>query len=59
MVTELSLITISTESILELHSKVRTKNIKNEQPRITDKLTVCVYPIATIRSVSALTGLDK
>ena len=61
-ITELSLVAVSTESILELHSKLtsQNQNIKNEQPRVMNKLTVCIYPMAPIRpEVSALTGLDN
>ena len=61
-ITELSLVAVSTESILELHSKLtsQNQNIKKEQPRVMNKLTVCIYPMAPIRpDVSALTGLDN
>ena len=61
-VTQLSLVAVRTESILELHSKLTCQNQSNkdEQPRVMDKVTVCVYSMVPIRpEVSDLTGLDN
>ena len=65
-ITELSLVAVNTESILDLNtmliSHLQKKRIKVESlfPRVMNKLTVCVYPMATIRpEVSVITGLDN
>jgi oligoribonuclease (3'-5' exoribonuclease) len=62
-ITELSLVAVNTENILELSPKLRTHHPKNNieveslLPRVMNKLTVCLYPMATIRpEVSDITG---
>ena len=65
-ITELSLVAVNTESILELNALLISHLQKNKLkvdrmlPRVMNKLTICVYPMATIRpEVSGITGLDK
>ena len=65
-ITELSFVAVNTESILDLNamliSNLQKSRIKVESllPRVMNKLTVCVYPMATIRpAVSVITGLDN
>ena len=65
-ITELSFVAVITESILDLNamliSNLQKNRIKVESifPRVVNKLTVCVYPMATILpAVSAITGLDN
>jgi three prime repair exonuclease-1 len=65
-ITELSLVAVNTESILDLNvvllSHLQKNNINVERifPRVLNKLTICVYPMATIRTeVSEITGLDN
>ena len=65
-ITELSLVAVNTESIIDLNamllSHLQKSNIKVESmlPRVMNKLTVCVYPLATILpEVSVITGLDN
>jgi three prime repair exonuclease-1 len=65
-ITELSFVAVNTESILDLNAMLiscpQKSRIKVESlfPRVMNKLTVCVYPMATIRpEVSVLTGLDN
>ena len=65
-ITELSFVAVNTESILDLNamliSNIQKNRIKVESlfPRVVNKLTVCLYPMATILpEVSAITGLDN
>ena len=65
-ITELSLVAVNTKDVLELHSKLvthlqeRKADVESVLPRIMNKLTVCVYPMAIIRpEVSEITGLDN
>ena len=70
-VCEISLIAVDTSDILELHESLLniTSDRTNEDtsiqvetfsPRILNKLTLCVYPMATIVPlVSSMTGLDN
>ena len=65
-ITELSLVAVNTESILDINamllSHLQNRNIKIDRmlPRVMNKLTICVYPMATIRpEVSGITGLDN
>ena len=62
-ITELSLVAVNTESILDLNEMLLSQSkVKVERmlPRVMNKLTVCVYPMATIRpEVSGITGLDN
>jgi DNA polymerase III epsilon subunit-like protein len=64
--TEVSLVAVNTESILDLNamllSRLQKRKIKVESmlPRVMNKLTVCVYPMASILpEVSVITGLDN
>ena len=54
---------VNTESILDLNEMLLSQSkVKVERmlPRVMNKLTVCVYPMATIRpEVSGITGLDN
>ena len=65
-ITELSFVAVNTKDILELHSKLMTHlqerktDVESILPRIMNKLTMCVYPMAIIRpEVSEITGLDN
>jgi len=65
-ITELSLVAVNTESILDINamllSHLQKSNLKIDRmlPRVMNKLTICVYPMATIRpEVSGITGLDN
>ena len=65
-ITEVSLVAVNTASILDLNamllSRLKKSKIKVESmlPRVMNKLTVCVYPMATILpEVSVITGLDN
>lgn len=65
-ITELSLVAVNTESILDLNamllSHLQKSKLKVDRmlPRVMNKLTICVYPMATIRpEVSGITGLDN
>ena len=65
-ISELSFVAVNIEDILELHSQIKrhfpecSNQIESLLPRVMNKLTVCVYPMATIRpEVSEITGLDN
>ena len=65
-ITELSLVAVDTESIQDLnkmlvsHLQTNRNKVESLFPRVMNKLTVCVYPMATIRpEVSVITGLDN
>ena len=65
-ITELSLVAVNMRNILELNSQLISPHQKNRFnvecifPRVMNKLTVCVYPMATIRpEVSDITELDN
>ena len=70
-VCELSLIAVDTSDILELHESLLNSisvrrnedtsiQVETFSPRIVNKLTLCVYPMATIVPlVSIMTGLDN
>ena len=70
-VCEISLIAVNTSDILDLHESLlnsisgRTNEdtiiqVETCSPRIVNKLTLCVYPMATIVPfVSSMTGLDN
>ena len=65
-ISELSLIAVNIEDILELHSQIKrqfpecSNQIESLLPRVMNKLTICLYPMATIRpEVSEITGLDN
>jgi three prime repair exonuclease-2 len=65
-ISELSLVAVNVEDILELHSQIKghfpecSNQLESLLPRVVNKLTVCVYPMATIQpEVSEITGLDN
>ena len=65
-ITELSLVAVNTKNISDLNAMLlnhlQKSKIKVESmlPRVINKLTVCVYPLATIQpEVSVITGLDN
>jgi hypothetical protein len=62
-ISETSLEAINIEDILELHSQIKrhfpecSNQIESLLPRVMNKLTLCVYPMATIRpEVSDITA---
>ena len=64
-ITELSLVAVNTESILDLNamllSHLQKSKLKVDRmiPRVMNKLTICVYPTATILpEVSGITGIS-
>ena len=65
-VCEISLIAVDTSDVLDMHEPLlnsisgRTNEVETCSPRIVNKLTLCVYPMATIAPlVSSMTGLDN
>ena len=64
---ELSLVAVNVQDVLEMTENVENRTIESEAiqvrqrlPRIMNKLTLCVYPMATIVPlVSDITGLDN
>jgi DNA polymerase III epsilon subunit-like protein len=70
-ITEISLIAVNIQDLLELHMKIMQLlgngkeedsklNLESLLPRIVNKLTLCVYPMANIvPTVSDITGLDN
>ena len=65
-ITELSFVAVNSMDVLELKSKLKMHlregktDVDSILPRIMNKLTVCVYPMAIIRpEVSKITGLDN
>ena len=65
-ISELSLVAVNIEDILELPSQIKThfpecsNRIESLLPRVMNKITLCVYPMTTIRpEVSEITGLDN
>ena len=63
-ITEVSLVAVNTKDVSEMHSSLLSHLSKLEDkiilPRIINKLTICVYPMAIIRpEVSDMTGLDN
>ena len=65
-ITEISFVAVNMDNFLELSPYFRTQHPKNHievescLPRVMNKLTVCLYPMATIRpEVSDITGLDN
>ena len=65
-VCEISLIAVDTSDVLDLHEPLlnsisdKTNEVETCSPRIVNKLTLCVYPMATIAPlVSSMTGLDN
>ena len=54
-ITEVSFVAVNTKDVLE-----RRIEVGSILPRIVNKLTLCVYPMAIIRpEVSEITGLDN
>ena len=65
-ISELSLVAVNIEDVLELHSQIKVQLLENTHdidsmlPRVINKLTVCVYPMSVIRpEVTDITGLDN
>jgi len=66
-ISELSLVAVKVEDVLELQTtitkhlaRVGSSGVENLEPRVLNKLTICVYPMATIMPVvSNITGLDN
>ena len=65
-ISELSLVAINIEDVLELNSQLKIQlqksghAIESMLPRVMNKLTICVYPMSIIRpEVSEITGLDN
>ena len=63
-ITEVSLVAVKTKDVSEMHSSLLShlSNLEDKilLPRIINKLTICVYPMAIIRpEVSDMTGLDN
>ena len=70
-ISEISLVAVNTQDVLDLNLRIleHVKKIKNDDymlqtecllPRVLNKLTICVYPMAIIMpQVSSITGLDN
>ena len=65
-ISELSLVAVNIEDVLELHSKIKIRLLESSHhidsilPRVMNKLSVCVYPMSVIRpEVTDITGLDN
>ena len=69
-ISDLSCVAVNFQDILDFHLKIEECKEKARQmnrakmekllPRVLNKLTLCVYPMATIvPQVSSITGLDK
>jgi len=66
-ISELSLVAVKVEDVLELQTtitehlaRVGSSGVESLEPRVLNKLTICVYPMATIMPVvSNITGLDN
>ena len=65
-VCEISFIAVDTSDVLDLHEPLlnsisdKTNEVETCSPRIVNKLTLCVYPMATIVPlVSSMTGLNN
>jgi len=66
-ISELSLVAVKVEDVLELQTtitehlaRVGSSGVESLEPRVLNKLTICVYPMATIMPVvSSITGLDN
>ena len=59
--TEVAFVAVNLEDVEELHMKIQNQlQIECLLPRVLNKLTLCVYPIATIMpEVTDITGLDN
>ena len=66
-ISELSLVAVKVEDVLELQTtltqhlaRIGFSGVEKLEPRVLNKLTICVYPMATIMPVvSNITGLDN
>ena len=65
-ISEVSLVAVNIEDVLELHTQIKShlpegpNEIESMLPRVMNKLTVCVYPMSTIRpEVSEIAGIDN
>ena len=65
-ITEISLVAVNMDDTLRLSLEIKQNlegthvQLESLQPRIVNKLTLCVYPMATIvPHVSDITGLDN
>jgi hypothetical protein len=69
-ISELSFVAVNFQDILDFHLKIEeckekarqmnSDNIAKLLPRVLNKLTLCVYPMATIvPNVSSIRGLDN
>jgi hypothetical protein len=70
-ISEISFLALDTQEFFDLNQKLveKLKNVTSYEdileletflPRVLDKLTLCVYPMATImQEVSKITGLDN
>ena len=65
-ITEMSFVAVNIQSIIDLHDSIRKKSKEENMileillPRVMNKLTICVYPMATIMpNVTSITGLDN
>ena len=67
-ITEVSFVAVNNQGILDLHRKIQN-HVETEKdnmllesllPRVINKLTLCIYPMATIMpDVTDITGLDN
>ena len=66
-ITELSFVAVNTQSIIDLHYRITADDgkiwkkdstlLESFVPRVMNKLTLCVYPMATIMpNVTSITG---
>ena len=65
-ISEISMVAVNTQDMRDLQSKIPFienivgQNIESILPRVINKLTLCVYPMATVPPiVSCITGLDN
>ena len=68
LISEISLIAVNSQDIHCLHSRITNSLVNNNiinpveniLPRVVNKLTLCVYPMATVPPlVTDITGLDN
>ena len=69
-ITEMSFVAVNSQSIIDLHERITDYDgkmwkkdrtiLESFTPRVMNKLTLCVYPMATIMpNVTSITGLDN
>ena len=67
-ISEISFVAVNTQDVQDLHSRIVNRIVDNKYgekiesilPRVINKLTLCVYPVATVPPiVSDITGLDN